>query len=122
MTYGPPKKRLLRKAPHYKVNPFGQPESTAVLTVFQPSDYALAMMAMLSPAALRVLVYMCAKMKSDGSVYCPLNEVKRLFPHPVSTLSVGVGELMQYDLVKRRTRSEYWVSPMVAKPLLIQGS
>ena len=113
------KKRTLRKTPHYKQNPFQQGQQSHVLTVFRPSEYILTTMGLLTPPALRLLVYMVAKMEPDGSVRCPLSEAKRIFPHPTSTLSVGMGELIKHDWIRRRTLSEYWLNPSIAFPIQI---
>lgn len=104
----------------HKTSPFKTTQTTQFCRVINVDNYALSQICSLSPAALRVIVYLMSHVEADGSVRCPIQELRKVTSHPVATLSRAFKELHQKELVAKGGRlGYYWLSNRVITPLSI---
>lgn len=101
---------------HHKENPYKKGDETRRVITFSPTGYELNILAScLSPAALRCLFVLLARLDADGSATVPFTEFRNLIGSPAPTLSPGLGELVRFRLISKRGNGQYWVNPSLAR-------
>lgn len=84
----------------YSTNPYTVPKQTRTATIYNPDDYTLSVIMGLSPAALRVLMVMAARVNPDtGKAECTTKEIRDLLGGQECNISRGKTELVRADLI-----------------------
>ncbi len=107
---------------HHKVNPYRQYHKDQKTVVFSPNGYYLnILVSCLSPAALRVLFVLMARLQPDGSSKALLTELRKMIGSPSPTLSRALVELVKAGFITKRGNGDYWVNPTIARLLALVG-
>ena len=106
---------------YQKVNPYPRTTDLVQGTFFQVEDYSLNLLVVsLSPISLRVLFYAIKYLEPDGSVKLSPVKMAPRFQSDSSYIGKGIRELVKFGFLAYRTRSVFWLSSSIGRPMSIQ--
>ncbi|TAE31419.1 MAG: hypothetical protein EAZ91_07475 [Cytophagales bacterium] len=104
-------------------NPYRTEGRGQTVVVLNLTEYWLTILMTLSPVALRTLLILCAKLTPDGSAMATLVEIRKYNARSICNISLGLKELLDRDLIRRKALSSYWISNQIAYNLnLLPGN
>ena len=111
----------MSKIVYHLVNPYEKSVTAHTATIFDPDEYQFNQIVCSLPAvALRVLFYALKNLRDDGTVELKPVVMARLIQTPSTFIALGVRTLIKYNIIQRQTRTTFWLSPRVAKPISVQ--
>ena len=111
-----------RTLTNHKQNPYCKEVKEQQMVVFAPNGYYLnILVTAITPAALRCFITLLSRLDGDGSASAPLTDLRKMIGSPAPTLSRALGELVRFNLIKKRANGLYWVNPDIARSLAVRS-